>query len=457
MCKGWGISSTWGAFVQHMSLSCDSKHAKARCEGHGACRMSALYTEVFAKRVCAFLATSDHWIQFALEVNTAEPVRKCCQNDIDLALVGSEDEGDEADMPPAPAPDGADEVPLPDGQPESSQDMREALRDIPQDVQRHIFKNLKKIHTASGHCNIDYLRRSLKKRGASEQVMRCARFFKCEVCQERRRPDPRHQATLQEIAPKWHTWQCDAGTWTHPETGLKYQFMVGVDEGCRLKVAKILFQHQTKTPNADDFIGFLEEQWFPHFGRPAVLRLDPAGCFRSAKLDRYLSERDISHHHIPAQAHWQLPLAERAVGTLKATMNAVVSEHPEMSASEALCRALWAANHRDSYRGFSPLQHAFGRAPDELGRMGQNMLKDIPILTESGVSAEFGADVRAMLTAECAFLEQQAHERLKRAEASGRRSMKHVYPGDLVCVWRKMTPIAGRRATFPWGRAESWQ
>ena len=282
--------------------------------------------------------------------------------------------------------------------------------------------------------------RSLRRRGASRNVLRCAALFKCDACLERRRPDPRHQATLSEIVPKWHILQCDAGTWTHPENGLKYQIMVGVDEGCRLRVAKLLFQHQSRTPGTEDFIGFLEEQWFPYFGKPSVIRLDPAGCFRRNKLDQYLSERQITLQHIPAEAHWQLALAERAIASTKAVMTALISGQPEMHVTEALSRSVWAANHRDVYRGYSPLQHAYGRAPDDTGRLGENCLRDTRILTENGISAEFGSDVQAMHVAERTFLEEQARERLQRAVASGNRPMRHFAPGDLVYVWRRMKP-----------------
>ena len=67
-------------------------------------------------------------------------------------------------------------------------------------------------------------------------------------------------------------------------------------------------------------------------------------------------------------------------------------------------------------------------------------MRDVPALTENGVSAEFGVDVKAMLTAEKAFLEAQANERLRRAELSGRRGMQQFCPGDLVYAWRRMTP-----------------
>ena len=49
------------------------------------------------------------------------------------------------------------------------------------------------------------------------------------------------------------------------------------------------------------------------------------------------------------------------------------------------------------------------------GNLGESRLKDLPILTESGISAEFGRDVKAMLNAEKTFLEEQAKERLQRA------------------------------------------
>ena len=216
--------------------------------------------------------------------------------------------------------------------------------------------------------------------------------------------------------------------------------MLGIDEGCRLRVGKVLFQHASRTPSAQDFIDYYEGHWFPNFGKPQILRLDPAGCFRSKSLDAYLAERQIEVQRIPAEAHWQISLAERSVQTIKAMMTALVSEQPQMRTSEAFARATWACNNRDQYLGFSPLQHAFGRAPDELGHLGESKLQDIPILTENGVSAEFGMNVKAMITAEKAFLEEQSKERLRRASLSGARTMKHFCPGDLVYVWRRMTP-----------------
>ena len=405
-CKGWGLACNEGALVQNMSLVCDGKHAKSReCTLGTACQKG--YPKEFSRRVLRFLERHGSWFAFARDVQGC--------GELCMVAEGSDE-------------DSRDEVASP------------GLEDIPADKRRQIFQHLKRIHSATGHCSKKYLKDNLRRRGASKDVMRCAEHFSCDVCDERSRPDPRSQATLTEIPPKWHTLQCDAFSWNHPQSGEKWQCMLGVDEGCRLRVGRVLFQHASRTPSAQDFVEYFEGHWLPSFGKPQILRLDPAGCFRSKSLDQYLAERQIEVQHIPAEAHWQISLAERSIQTLKHMMTALTSEHHQMSTSEAFARAVWASNNRDQYLGYSPLQHAFGRSPNELGQLGDSMMRDTPVLTENGVSAEFGVDVRAMLTAEKAFLEAQAKERLRRAELSGRRGMQQFCPGDLVYAWRRMTP-----------------
>ena len=412
-CRSWGLISTDGALVQHLSLRCDQRHARGRGKGQEGLRMQG-YTREFGRRVARYLEKLEGWFQIAREMQGAG-------QDCHVA----------EEVPGTEAP---------------------GIQDIPAETRRRIFQNLRRIHTATGHSSLQYLKSSLRKRGANKEVMRCVEHFSCDVCKQRRRMDPRSPSTLVEIAPKWHTLQCDAFAWNHPETGEKWQCMLGVDEGSRLRVGRVLFQHASRTPSMQDFLDFFEGHWLPSFGKPQVLRLDPAGCFRSKLLDEYLADRQIEVHHIPAEAHWQISVVERGIQSLKATMTALVSEQPDMSATEAFARAIWASNNRDQYSGYSPLQHAFGRSPNELGQLGESKLRDIPILTESGVSAEFGVDVKAMVTAEKAFLEEQAHARLRRAELSGARTMKHFCPGDLVYAWRRMTPKADGNKHFKGGR-----
>ena len=335
MCKGWKIRSTWGPLAQHMSLSCDGKHSKALCAGGSVVRETAFYTDQFARTVCKFLHSMEtSWSHFAMDTNEpgSFPAEASC-------LMAGE---------------GQDEV-LKDA---SADD----LQDVPREDRKLIFQNLKRIHSAAGHCSLEYLQRTLKKRGAPRNVMRCAAKFSCDVCRERRSPPPRPQSSLVEIAPKWSVLQCDSGT-LHPETGEKWTFMLGIDEGCRLRVGKILFQHQTRTPSAMDFLDFYEEQWFPHFGKPETIRLHPAGSFRSRTVDEYMSTRHIMLQEIPAEAHWQISLVERAIQTVKAMLTSLISEHPEMRVSGAFSRTLWAANTHDQHRGILTLATCVWKGP----------------------------------------------------------------------------------------------
>ena len=165
--------------------------------------------------------------------------------------------------------------------------------------------------------------------------------------------------------------------------------------------------------------------------------MDPAGAFRSEQVDQYMLKHKIMSDHIPAEAHWELPVVERAIRTTKEMMTKISSEFPEMSEEELFQRALWAQNSRDQYLGYSPLQHVLGRNPNDQGQLHNQGCGDVPVITEKGLSAEFGNDMRAMQIAEEAFLEEQYRQRLMRAKASGARKSMMFKPGDLVFYWRK--------------------
>ena len=78
-----------------------------------------------------------------------------------------------------------------------------------------------------------------------------------------------------------------------------------------------------------------------------------------------------------------------------------------------------------------------GRSPDKQGNLHDDGFPDFPILTEKGISAEFGTDVKVMCEAEKAFLDEQTRQRMQRAENSGHRQLRVFGPGDLVFYWRK--------------------
>ena len=123
---------------------------------------------------------------------------------------------------------------------------------------------------------------------------------------------------------------------------------------------------------------------------------------------------------------------ESSIRAAKRVMTRLADEYADLSPQECLAKALWACNSRDSHHGYSPAQHALGRNPDEWNRLFASKVDGFPIHSQEMVDGGFGKHIHHMHTAEQAFLEHQAQERLSRSEAAGHRPLKSFAPGDLV-------------------------
>lgn len=414
--KGWKLQSNNRSFAEHMNLRCSGDHEHGTCEGSKTCRSTAFYTPEFVKRALKLALSRDNYESLLGELCDGvsghamafECVRSC----------------EEADSQQNEDPS------------EQTKQNGETACVLSREERNQALQNIKRIHSATGHCSRNYLYKALKKRGVSEEVCRLVNEFECDVCQENVKLVPRNRSTLSDIPPKWTRVQFDGADWQHPNSGETVHMILGIDEGSRFRVGGILHEGKNFSPSAKSLISFFESHWQPVFGQPVTIRLDPAGAFRSKELDDYFSNRQIMVDTIPGEAHWQNGIIERCVQFTKKSMSALAAEFPEMKASELLSRSLWAQNTHDQYLGFSPLQHAFGRNPDITGRLTPGQLCDTPVLTESGISAEFGENTKAMIEAEKMFFEEQNKERLRRALDSGHRQMRQVTPGDLVFYWR---------------------
>ena len=170
---------------------------------------------------------------------------------------------------------------------------------------------------------------------------------------------------------------------------------------------------------------------FPHFGYPQTLRLDPDGSFRSKKLEEYCDK-----HHILldlfSKAHWKLGVCKRTVQSVKHAMECMAQGENDISAQDALSEAFRALNHRDTIRGFSPVQHVLGRAPDEAGRFFTPLN---PIALETILDSErqdMEQQHHRRMVAEQSFLEWQAKDRLTRASASKHHRASDFSARDMV-------------------------
>ena len=402
-CKGWMIATTSAAMLQHMHLPCQRNHRTVPLEGNLA-KETAYYTPIFARKVLEAMRRQEPWSLVVQELQGVDDGVEVQVPGVECALAG-------------------------DG--------------VVSDAERErVLKLIKHIHSVSGHGSIQTLVKALAKRGVPKHVLDIAKDFKCSICEERVKTAPRRPATLMTVPKKWHTLQTDVGTWTHPYTRDKYKFVLFIDEGCRFRTGKILFKDDSRQASWDVIKKSLEEHWLSHFGQPEVIRGDADGAWRNKEADAYCSQRGILLDFVPAEAHWQIGVVESAIKSTKSVLNALCEEFRDMSIEECFGRALWACNSRDNHCGYSPLQHALGRAPDEWGRMFDSEVQGFPIHAQEMVDGGFGANIQAMSVAEQAFLKDQAEQRIARALAAGQRPLKSFLPGDLVFYWRRQ--VAGR-------------
>ena len=448
--KGWKLMTTNRALAETMELpcSCPKNTVHVSCEG-SLTNKTAFYTKEFGRRACRMMLqgyTKEHVMmgiqgqhlqhgtfgegsvcecdlgsnhQAGLSCGSChhQQVSKMVEGKV-LAAGGE---------PPAPPMDGA-MVP----------------HDPPQEVREHqlskeeIHRKLYLLHASTGHGPVRHLIRILQQQRVSPEILAEARKFQCSVCHERSQPQPRPLASLEPLPPKWETVSVDLGHWEHPQTGASVQFLMVIDEGSRFRVGRVLLEGSGKlhAPATKILQGF-RDCWVQYFGFPGTLRLDADGSFRSHAVEEFCDRNKIYLDMIPGEAHWRIGVCEQAIRGVKQVMQKLVEDDPEIPPQEALAEATRVFNCREMVRGYSPIQHALGRAPDHAGRLFPVSDLSSPDLLVEQPTGEMARNLQRMYQAEKAFLEWTNHQRLLRAENSRSRNYPKVEPGDLVYMWRK--------------------
>ena len=294
--KGWKLATTHAGIAHQMDLPCVCGQKHVPCQG-ALTRMSAYYTEDFAKRVCRALLhpASGHVLfeelkhgrrtqlfaeGFMLECNCASIQHPKSDMKCNMCEMSSEQ----------------DARPSLVGMEVEDEPLSEAEKD-------NLLKKIAQLHRNTGHGPLEHLVKALEDRQSDPRVVALAKGFVCPVCQELKRQVPRPRVSLSPLPPKWKTVQADNAHWTHPHTQTRIQFTIMIDEGCRFRVGKVMCKGSGGV-RAEQFIQFYQEHWKPVFGKPAKLRLDPAGPWRAHSVDEYFSGELVELETIPAEAHW---------------------------------------------------------------------------------------------------------------------------------------------------------
>ena len=167
-------------------------------------------------------------------------------------------------------------------------------------------------------------------------------------------------------------------------------------------------------------------------------------------MSSFCDRHSIYLDMIPADAHWQIGTCEQAVKGTKELMTKLCDDDPELTPEEALSLAVRTFNSREQIRGFTPIQHAFGRNPDVTGRVIERPHEMPEELLMEGTGADFERSARLRATAEKALCDWQAQQRISRASNSRSRPSYDYIPGELVYYWRSQA--SGRSRKEPGSR-----
>lgn len=440
--KGWKVMTTHKRLADMLDLRCrchrDTQHVK--CEGR-LTSVSALYTKEYAKRVYAAIKQelSHSMVVQELEGFSHLPPNfgmgvMCMCDDLKhhgcQLTCGACYEG----TPRVSVKEtNADEIITGvehamvqfKGKPMSKADVE------------HVNKQLYRLRAATGHGSVRNMVDALQRRNAPQHVITLAKQFECAVCEEKNKITHKHVASLEPVPPKWSCVEADEGKWVHPVTGEHISFAMIIDQGSRFRAARVMCRGKHKTMNANMFLSYFQEGWSQYFGNPQTLRLDPAGAFRSNEVDAYCDKHSIFLDFIPGEAHWKLGVCEQAIQGTKELLTKLTQEEPQLTAEEALATAIRTFNSREVIRGFSPIQHALGRAPDEQGRCIQTLTGQAIDELIPNAGPGFEENIQRMKRAEQAHAEWVAQQRITRALNSRGNRKTDYYPGDLVYFWRK--------------------
>ena len=347
----WRIASTSKRLLDRISLSCQGghqHHETVNCYH----TLGIPFPDALARRVCRVL----------METTSGEEV---------FSFIAA-----------AAAGTGNDDLQMEDWDQDIKEPATKKQRNLPESHRTEaevskkelelLTRHLQSIHSSCGHCSNETLSERYVGREPNHSSSNLHVILSVHHVKKYKINVLIQSQAWKPFLPSGKAFRLIKQSGVTPQTTLNTSFSVIIDEGCHLKVAKMLFPmtnndlHQN--PVWTELRDFYLEQWVCCFGRPKRVRVDSEGSWMSEAAAEFFGKESVMLEPIPGQAHWQTGLVEEAIRGLTATMTATALEHPDMGAHECLARAVAASNAREDVRGYSPLQHALGRAPDLDGR-----------------------------------------------------------------------------------------
>ena len=339
----------------------------------------------------------------------------------------------------------------PEGEEPEDDDIDVSGADEPTPEQRRAVMHL---HKVTGHRSPLRLARALLLANAPYSVVKAAKQLKCEICQETRKVHARRPASLPRVRNFGDRIYVDLFS-IRDHRDDTYWIAHAVDAATRFQAARL-----PDTKSSEEVGRFLVEGWFGAYGIPSAVTADMGPEFVSDHLQSLMDAHTVHLYHTAVEAPWVNGIAERAGGSLKVIMRAVMAQMAATGKEDmrsCLVAALEAVNGDTSHNGFSPAQWVLGKQPRGIGAVIPNDAS-ARLAEHSMVSDDpsFARTVAMREVAKHAMVRMQYSAALRRAEMARSRvapPWSAFNVGDVVYFFReqKWSGSPGRRRSCSFG------
>ena len=330
-----------------------------------------------------------------------------------------------------------------------AQEMKRDTEDVEEDERRPVSKEVQKaveFAHRQGHPSRDTLVRMLRMSGATEDAIRHARRWQCDVC--RMKPPAHPLATTPSLRPYGFNRKLHLDIkFVHDSRDRKYPCLSIVDLGTAYHGACLC-----KTRRSDYVARKFMLHWVQIFGAPEHVCHDQGGEFELAFIS-LLEEMAVPTTVTGSHAPWQLSVGERHGAILGTMVSAITAEHTTEGFTAmklVLSSAVAAKNMTVTRDGFTPNQRLFG-AEVKFPSLTEDSAK--PSFAEALDSeSEYARAHKMRITARLALIRMDVQDKMRRAilRKPAHENEGPFMPGTQIYFWvpKRLTKRYSRRGQW---------
>ena len=301
-------------------------------------------------------------------------------------------------------------------------------------------KLLTKVHRASGHPSNTALARLCKDKKFPEWVVQLAKELHCDACNAVQRGEQKIPNVSLGTKPQpWQLVGLDVFELAFPQQQCKGRYLLCVCLAMRLMSVVLLQQtslSQTGTDSGKSLIEGFTQAWLMHRPRPLWVVVDAQTSLAKGEFVQFAQLAGFGITAVPGEAHYMHGGTESAVKTVKNLMKRFRFEFPHVPPKLLGMIAATAHNNNYMLHGFSPVQWAYGFAPDS----DHNTLDPLEVNVNLGTQPnEFWELQQNRHRAAELWRQEHAKTTWTKVTNTIPRPVRDYQPGDWVCVWRHTT------------------